>query len=79
MNCVKKYVLKICLYHKRYQGNLAQYNLATGQFDTGQFGTKSIWHYDNIAPGQFGTRTNWHQENLAPGQFFTRHFGTMTI
>ena len=32
---------------------------------SGQFGTKII-KVDNLAPGQFGTRTIWHPDNLAP-------------
>ena len=31
-----------------------------GQFGNGQFGTRTIWHQDNLAP-----------DNLAPGQFGT--------
>ena len=46
----------------------------------GQFGTRTIWHQDNLAPdnlapGQFGTNIiktdNLAPENLAPGQFGT--------
>ena len=51
-----------------------------GQFGTGQFGTRIIWHQDNLAPdnlapGQFGTNIiktdNLAPDNLAPGQFGT--------
>ena len=57
--------------------------LATGQFGTGQFGTKSIWHHDNIAPynlvpGQFGTRTVWHHDNLS-ARFDCRQICTKNI
>ena len=45
---------------------------------SGQFGTKII-KVDNLAPGQFGTRTIWHQDNLAPDNLAPGQFGTNII
>ena len=45
---------------------------------SGQFGTKII-KVDNLAPGQFGTRTIWHQDNLVPDTLAHRQFGTNII
>ena len=64
--------------HRQGSTNWVVEKFGTGQLGTGQFGTRTIWHEDNLAPGPFGTRTIWHQHNKNR-RFGTGQFGTRTI
>ena len=53
------FIAKDCQLH-RSSLTLTEACAVVGQFGTEQFGTRTIWHQDNLAP-----------DNLAPRQFFT--------